>query len=62
MRTPQLHLVGEAVMRGADAGRDIHIRPRQLPPRVPGPRRGARRRALHRPRLCAPAGRRTAPL
>ena len=32
MRTPQLHLVREAVMRESDAGRHIHIRPRQLPP------------------------------
>ena len=32
MRTPQLHLVREAVTREPDAGRYVHIRPRQLPP------------------------------
>jgi hypothetical protein len=32
MRTPQLHLVREAVSRETDAGRYVHIRPRQLPP------------------------------
>jgi hypothetical protein len=33
MRTPQLHLVREAVMREPDAGRYVHIRPRQLAPK-----------------------------
>jgi hypothetical protein len=33
MRTPQFHLVREAVMREPDAGRYVHIRPRQLPPK-----------------------------
>ena len=32
MRTPQLHLVREAVTREPDAGRYVHIRPRRLPP------------------------------
>ena len=33
MRTPQLHLVREAVTREPDAGRYVHIRPRRLPPK-----------------------------
>jgi hypothetical protein len=33
MRTPQFHLVREAVMREPDAGRYVHISPRQLPPK-----------------------------
>jgi hypothetical protein len=32
MRTPQLHLVREALSREPDAGRYVHVRPRQLPP------------------------------
>ena len=32
MRTPQSHLVREAVTREPDAGRYVHIRPRRLPP------------------------------
>ena len=31
MRTPQSHLVREALMRDPAAGRYVHIRPRQLP-------------------------------
>jgi hypothetical protein len=31
MHTPQLHLVREAVMREAEAGRYVHVRPRRLP-------------------------------
>ena len=33
MRTPQFHLVREAVTREADAGRYVHVTPRQLPPK-----------------------------
>jgi len=33
MRTPQFHLVREAVIREPDAGRYVHVRPRQLPPK-----------------------------
>jgi hypothetical protein len=32
MHTSQSHLVREAVTREPDAGRYVHIRPRQLPP------------------------------
>jgi hypothetical protein len=32
MHTPQSYLVREAVTREPDAGRYVHIRPRQLPP------------------------------
>ena len=32
MRTPQSHLVRDAVMREPEAGRHIHIRPRHLAP------------------------------
>lgn len=32
MQTPQSHLVREAVTREPDAGRYVHIKPRQLPP------------------------------
>ena len=32
MRTPQLHLVREAVTREPDAGRYVHVTPRRLPP------------------------------
>jgi hypothetical protein len=31
MRTPQFHLVREAVMREPDAGRYVHVTPRRLP-------------------------------
>jgi hypothetical protein len=31
MRTPQFHLVREAVTREPDAGRYVHVTPRQLP-------------------------------
>jgi hypothetical protein len=32
MRTPQYHLVREAVTRESDAGRYVHVKPRQLSP------------------------------
>jgi hypothetical protein len=31
MRTPQLHLVREAVTREPEAGRYVHVKPRRLP-------------------------------
>jgi hypothetical protein len=34
MRTPQFHVVREAVMREPDAGRYVHVKPRQLPPNL----------------------------
>jgi hypothetical protein len=33
MRTPQYHLVREAVTCEPDAGRYVHVMPRQLPPK-----------------------------
>lgn len=33
MRTQQFHLVREAVTREPDAGRYVHVTPRQLPPK-----------------------------
>jgi hypothetical protein len=32
MRTPQLHLVREALTREPEAGRYVHVKPRRLPP------------------------------
>jgi hypothetical protein len=37
MRTPQFHLVREAVMREPDAGRYVHVTPRRLPARCLDP-------------------------